>query len=291
MALGVASVDGEANGLQLACGLSRTGGTFHGLQASSGVNFAREMRGFQAAAGVSIAAGTAAGLQTSGGANVAGRIAGLQCAAVNIAEELVGLQVGVVNIGGKARGLQVGVVNIADEMHGVPIGLVNIAGDGIFRFDAWSTDMLPVNAALRFGSRYVYTVVGAGGTASSGGTEQAPALWTPLFGLGARLPLGRVSVNADVLGGSLYEGSIQPSADNAIATARLFAEVRILKRLHVFAGPALNAQVRWADAGAPAGRDLSPSWTATKVWAETWDAGSVTATGRAWLGFAAGVSF
>jgi hypothetical protein len=141
--------------------------------------------------------GKTEGVSMSGVVNVStGDVDGFQGAtALNVARDVDGVQIGIVNIGRRIRGTQIGIVNVADEVKGLPIGLVNVVRKGRTQAVAWSSVATPINAGVKYLFEPLYSMVTFGVSPQTSTASK----YEPGFGLGARLPLSRVFVEADVL--------------------------------------------------------------------------------------------
>ncbi len=180
-----------------------------------------------------------------------------------------GTQVGVVNVGRDVKGVQLGVVNVARKSD-VSIGVLNFIGDGLHRVDLYTSESSIGTAALKFGSRHLYTLVGAGWVAPS------EPHWTFGGGFGVHMPMGPAWFEADGTVWSIAEGNwILPGAHH-----KLRAQVGVdLARNHFapFAGVSMNV---WSGDGSVLPRAIGlPSTTR--------DDGKWVA----WPGFHAGMSF
>ena len=198
-----ANVSGDLRGLQGSVGVNVADGDVDGAQASTGVNVARgRLRGFQGTAGLNVALGAdSEGVQASSGLNVARDLAGVQAAPVNVADHLDGVQAGLVNVGRDVDGLQLGLVNIA-KTSDVSIGLLNFIGDGLHRVDIWTSESAVASAAVKFGSKNVYTLLGVGWLNAS------QSWWTYGAGLGVHLPAGPLWIEVDDSVWSLATGNV-----------------------------------------------------------------------------------
>jgi len=178
--------------------------------------------------------------------NRAASVAGAQVGLVNISGDVAGAQIGLVNVGGEVRGAQVGLVNIAREVHGVPLGLVNVAQKGGFNGSAWITESGVGYAGLQMSSGLVYTLLYFGAE-----LQASPSVFAGGFGLGLRLPVGRLFVESDL---SLQHAFVGAPAEwgagfrtapysPVFPTARLLVGVKVLGPLSVFGGVMLNGMI------------------------------------------------
>ncbi len=179
------------------------------------------------------------GMQASGVASYTrGNFKGLQAAPVNVAGDLRGMQLGVVNVAGEVRGVQLGIVNIAKNMRGVPIGLINIAENGGIDLVAWGSNLMAVNAGVRFRAGYVYTILAAGGLNQDNHNPIDECLAAQFY-IGVRVPAGRFYFDADlgfmnIDNKDLY--SVKGEKDRYVSLGRAMVGFHITELLAVFAG-------------------------------------------------------
>lgn len=267
---GVNWVGGDVRGTQLAAGLNIAGGDLSGVQASPALNvIAGNLDGFQGSAGLNVIAGEASqGVQASAGLNLAKGLTGVQVAPMNVARNVDGLQLGLVNAAGDVKGVQLGLVNIA-KTSDVSIAPINLIGDGLHRLDVWTSESAVGTAALKFGSKNVYTLIGAGWV------SPAQPWWTFGGGLGVHLVKDPFWLEVDATAWSVAEGPfILPGVH---AKLRTQIGVDLAEHFAPFAGVSMNT---WTGYGSVAPRAIGvPS--------------ARRANGRfmAWPGFHAGVSF
>lgn len=284
--VGLSWVDGSVDGVQASAFASWAGGDLRMLQASAAVGFVGgDLEGVQAAGGANVVRGRMDGLQGSGGLNVAlgggsgvqgtgglnlagGSFDGVQAAPMNVARDLEGLQIGIVNVGRDVRGVQLGLVNIARTSQ-VSIAPINLIGDGLHRVDVWTSESAVGTAALKFGSKNVYTLIGAGWV----NPEQA--YWTWGGGLGMHLVLRPVWLEVDGTAWGVARGNVVAPGVHAKLRAQVGFD--LTPHLAPFAGVSMNT---WTGDGSVTPRAFGiPS--------------SREGQGRfvAWPGLHAGVSF
>lgn len=140
---------GNARGVQLAGVTNMAGSHFSGLQTTLGINIASSSSNlFQLAGLVNICAAPINGVQVGMG---------------NYASGIKGLQLGLLNLcGGEVRGLQMGIINYSEDTSAVKVGLVNINPKTQLQMLAYGGNMIQNNLAVRFKSRYTYTIFGIG---------------------------------------------------------------------------------------------------------------------------------
>lgn len=284
--LGLSWVDGPVDGVQgsafaswargdlalaqLSGAVGLVGGDLSGVQGAGGLNVVLgRMDGLQGAGGMNAALGGGSGLQGAGGMNLAGgAFDGVQAAPLNVARDLEGLQVGLVNVGRDVRGVQLGLVNVARTSQ-VSIAPINLIGDGLHRLDVWTSESAVGTAALKFGSKHVYTLIGAGWV------NPGQAWWTWGGGLGVHLPVRPVWLEVDGTAWGVARGNVL--APGVHGKLRAQVGVDLAKHLAPFAGVSVNT---WTGDGSVAPRAIGlPS--------------SREGQGRfvAWPGLHAGVSF
>jgi hypothetical protein len=136
------------------------------LQIAGFFNTSRDVKAVQLAGFVNASRNVSA-IQSSGFINIAkGKVTGLQSSGfIGIAHEVEGVQTaGFICATKKLNGLQVSVFNIVDSLeNGMPIGLFNIVRkNGYHALTLHSTDGFTLGGAYRIGTRYLYTILGAG---------------------------------------------------------------------------------------------------------------------------------
>jgi hypothetical protein len=253
-------VDGRVAGLQTALGAA-VAGEVDGLQAAGVAWSSGDVAGLQASFAFSGAGGSVRGLQTSSGANVAmgdvqgaqaamlnvahGEVRGLQAGLGNYADAVDGVQASLANVAGDVRGLQLGLLNVADDADGLQLGLVNVArsskvsiaplnfvADGLHRIDVFTSDSAVGTLAAKFGSKHVYTLVGAGLTNPDQGW------WTFGGGLGIHLPADPLWLEIDQTAWGLASGVLL--APGVHAKLRASAGFQVTKHVAPFAGVSAN---------------------------------------------------
>ncbi len=160
--MGVAWARGDVRVGQASLGVNVAEGAVDGVQLTTGVNVAAEgFDGLQASTGLNLAGGDSEGVQATCGLNIARGFDGVQLGAVNVADDVRGLQLGFLNVGKRVDGVQLGLVNIA-ETSDVSIAPINFVKDGLHRVDVWASESAMTTVAMKFGSKHVYTLGGAG---------------------------------------------------------------------------------------------------------------------------------
>jgi hypothetical protein len=172
----------------------------------------------------------ARGLVGAAGFNYVGKLEGASLAAgANIAGEVNGAQLGVVNVARKVRGLQLGVVNVAEEVDGTAIGVISIAKNGEIQATAYTSNHLPLHAAVKFRVGFAYSEIGAAYDPSDG-------TYALEYGLGAHFGAGPITIEPGVLHSTLKEDG--QSFDNGDQYLHYRARVgwRFARHFELFAG-------------------------------------------------------
>ncbi len=235
---------GYTRGAQVAGAVNVGMGGLRGVQVAGAVNHAAgDVRGWQVAGAVNLAS-ELRGVQTSGGVNLANTLRGLQLSVINVGGDVEGAQVGVVNIARKVTGLQLGVVNVSKEMYGAPIGLVSVAGNGQVHLQAWASDVALTNVSLKYGSRYLYSLVTVGRDTQRPARERR---WLLGLGFGGHVPLGRAFVDLDATAYDARTSIISSSSDAVFSQLRVVAGYKLARHLAVFGGVTGNVLVDWGE--------------------------------------------
>ncbi len=266
---------GMTRGAQLGGAVNVSGASLRGAQVAGAFNYAGgDSRGWQTAGAVNVADGMR-GLQLSGAANVADRLSGLQLSVLNVGGDVDGAQVGVVNIARKVRGLQLGVVNVSSEMYGAPIGLVSIAGNGQFHVQAWASDVALTNVSLKYGSKYVYTIVTAGLEVQRPADDRR---FLAGIGFGGHIPVtDRIYVDIDGTAMTPRRELLSSTDGALLSQLRVVGGYQFAQRLSAFGGLTGNVLVDWDD-----------SWGAGGI-GPTWEVGTERTRVALWPGLVAGV--
>jgi hypothetical protein len=225
---------------QLAGGANLAEGDVSGLQGAGFLNVATgRLSGVQASGFLNVATGSGSeGIQATGGLNVAGDLEGLQAAPMNVAGHVNGAQIGLVNVGGDVQGLQLGLVNIA-RTSDVSIAPLNFIGDGLHEVEVWTSESAVANVGVKFGSKYVYTLVGAGWV------NVTQPWWTFGGGLGVHLPVDPLWFEIDDSAWAVASGNVlAPGVHNKL---RAQVGLQLAEHLAPFAGVSINT---WVGSGA-----------------------------------------
>ncbi|TGE20297.1 hypothetical protein E5K00_20025 [Hymenobacter aquaticus] len=211
----------DARGLQVAGLVNMVGGAARTRRGGSRPALARQLLGLPRLLATDSVAGHPAApsatslpgplLQAAGVANLTGTdIRGLQTAAVlNSARRVTGLQFGLINVAKHVKGVQLGLINVADSVDGATLGIINVVRHGYLHGEVWTSETLPLNAALKLGVTRYYTILAAA-TQPFGNRIR----WATGFGVGtASRQHGRFSWNLDVLGWYLLK---QPGTEGTL---------------------------------------------------------------------------
>ncbi|TGE26227.1 LA_2272 family surface repeat-containing protein [Hymenobacter metallicola] len=179
-------------------------------------------------------------VQAAGFANLTGTdIRGLQTAPLlNTARRVQGVQLGLVNVAKHVQGVQFGLINIADSVDGATLGIINIVRHGYLHGEVWTSETLPLNAALKLGTTRYYTILSAA-TQPFGSRVH----WATGFGIGtASRPHGRFSWNLDLLDWYLLK---QPGTEGTLLSytqlrPTLVWQIEPQGRLGLVVSPTLN---------------------------------------------------
>ena len=189
----VSTVSRDAQGVQVSGLTNLVGGQVRAGQFSSLFNRGRRVDGVQVAL-VNRSDEAMQGLQL-GALNLAGSLSqGAQLGAFNSSGNFEGVQIGVINVGKRVRGMQVGLINVADDVDGAPIGLISVSKTGGVHPLAWSSTTTYANLAVKFATRYTYTMLG-GAIHYDGGHD----LYGAGFTIGGSIPVSqKIATEIDV---------------------------------------------------------------------------------------------
>ena len=119
---------------------------------------------------------------------------GMQIGMVNVAKKTSGMQLGVFNSSKEKSAVQVGIINYTRSNESIPLGLINIVWPGTFRISYSAGEKGFSHIALKYGSKYTYSFLRLGGANKDG-----HGLIVSSIGLGGHMPLGRFSLNAELV--------------------------------------------------------------------------------------------
>ena len=279
-ALGGNQVMTDAQGAQFSIGLNLAK-RIDGVQFAVGANVLQEGRGAQFAVGPNVAYERFDGVQGSlinlgerlvgaqlGLVNMARHMYGVELGLVNLTQDFMGFQAGLVNasIAGESSGLQLGLVNVGTQrVRGTQIGLVNYAErasgqvglvsvtrDGGVHALVFSSDMLPIQAGVRFDADHTFGTLLAGVAPGQGSDYYGFG-----FGFGTKIQLSQASWLEPGIEGmqlSSQDGSFKkPSALGRLSSS---VRYRFHPHLTLFGGPVFQVLVHQD----PASFDSSPSY-------------------------------
>lgn len=173
-------------------------GNIQGIQLAGMSNIAgSNMSGIQLALGINIASSSSRLFQLAGLVNICENpINGVQVGLGNYAGGINGVQLGFINIcGDNVRGVQVGLINHSKDTSAVKLGLVNINPKTRIQMLVYGGSINRFNLAMRFKSRYTYSMLGFGTHYSGLDNKFSGSLFYRL-GVGLRLIKG-LSVSTD----------------------------------------------------------------------------------------------
>ncbi len=181
--------DEELAGAQL--GVINFGNNISGLQLGY-VNFSNILNGVQGTL-VNIS-NDVNGVQI-GIANIADNTDGAQLGIYSqTSNELRGFQLGIINYANHVKGGQLGIINIANDQTGTSFGFMNfLLKTGQTKLALWYDSYLPINVALKAGSKYFYN------KAQISAYPDASNLFDLAFGTGAQYPFKPIWLGAETI--------------------------------------------------------------------------------------------
>jgi hypothetical protein len=278
---------GDVRSFQLAGWFNQVGGIVSGVQLAGIANATwDEVDAVQLAGIVNFTTGQVRGVQLAGMLNLtASGIEGTQVAGIaNYAHgDVSGAQISpILNVGRKVIGSQVGLFNYSDSISGAPVGLISFVRKGYNTIELGTNEVLPLNLALRTGTRTFYNILFAGVR-----PEASDSLtWSFGYGIGTSPKLGKKTfLNIELSSEQLNKGNV--AALNLISKVYLGFDYQVAKNLGLFAGPTLNYRV--FDSAFDSHPELF-SYTDPTILSETFYPVNDIGT-QLWLGFRAGVRF
>jgi hypothetical protein len=268
-AFGGQQVRESARGAQFALGMNLAE-HMDGAQFAVGVNALKDGSGAQFGVALNLAYGEYHGLQL-GLNNLTERTVGAQLGLVNLGREVSGVQLGLVNGSERFRGLQLGLLNLSTQpeaaglqfgllnigaqgMNGAQVGLVNYAERASGQFGLLSitrdggvhplvfmSDMLPIQAGIRFDADHTYGTIIAGVT-PSGGDDDSYGVG---FGFGGKIQLAQrlwlePGFDAQQLG---VDGKSTLEKPSWLGRVMVSTRYRFYNHLSVFASPVFQVLV------------------------------------------------
>jgi hypothetical protein len=225
-----ATLAANVRGAQLAAG-ANVGRSTEGFVGAAGANVVDRVEGASLAAGANVVH-EARGLVGAAGFNYVGKLDGASLAAgANIAGEVNGAQLGVVNVARKVRGLQLGVINVAEEVDGTAIGVISIAKNGEIQATAYTSNHLPLHAAVKFRVGYAYSEIGAA-------YDPSDNTYAFEYGLGAHFGIGPITLEPGVMNSTLKESGQSLDSGDPLYYLHYRARVgwRFARHFELFAG-------------------------------------------------------
>ena len=210
------------------------------LQVAGIFNIGENVYGFQVSGLVNAARKNVGGWQIAGLANYSKSVRLSQLAGLgNIsAERVKGAQIaGLFNYSKYVDGGQIGFINIADSVGGIPVGFISIVRKGYHKIDLSAEEVLYANFTYKIGVRRFYNMFTAGIQPGSEGP-----VWGFGYGIGGQIGTRRAVVSLDLKGTQIME-NVDEQAFNVSFRFSPIVGIRIVKRLSLFVGPALNLHV------------------------------------------------
>ncbi|NEU10156.1 hypothetical protein GZH53_17665 [Flavihumibacter sp. R14] len=249
-----------------------------GWQAAGILNHVRkDFKGVQVAGISNIVSNKVRGVQLAGIGNVAKNMDGLQISAIsNVARhEMQGMQIAAIfNHAKKMNGVQIGLINYADSSSGVSVGLINWVNKGYHKVSLSSNDVFNYQAGIKTGNAKLYSILIGAATFKEGEKVYSAGL-----GFGHDFIFNnRLSASMEISSQGLYLGNFD--AANILSRAQLNAQVKIVKGISLFAGPAYNIYYTDPNVSSAEGfkKRIGPVSSGNK-------------SPRGWLGWSAGITF
>ncbi len=261
------AVGGGMTGTQVGGGFNTNRGFTQGVQVAGLFNSTRYTDAVQIAGLFNLAAQDAAGAQVAGLFNSGAGKAGVQVAALfnssgdttrtqistlfNAAGHLHGSQISLLNMARHVEGFQLGLINVADTISGFSLGLLNFVKRGYNRFELSGSEILHANAAFKFGTKGLYSILHAGsrwdkrqqtlGEQSQSGVFMS---WGLGYGIGTVATFSeRSHLNIEAVAIHVNEMEKWTRKLNLLTQLRLTIDRRLGKRTSFFAGPVGNLMV------------------------------------------------
>lgn len=261
------AVGGGMTGTQVGGLFNANRGFTQGVQVAGLFNSTRHTDAVQIAGLFNLAAQDAAGAQVAGLFNAGAGKAGVQMAALfntsgdttrtqvstlfNAAGHLRGSQISLLNMARNVEGFQLGLINVADTVSGFSLGLLNFVKRGYNRFELSSSEILHANAAFKFGTKGLYSILHAGsrwnkrrrtqGEQSQSGVFMS---WGLGYGIGTVATFSeRSHLNIETVAIHVNEMKKWTRELNLLTQLRLTIDRRLGKQTSFFAGPVGNLMV------------------------------------------------
>lgn len=285
---GLFNIDrGDVQSVQLAGLVNQVGGKVSGFQMAGLANSVwAGVDAVQLAGLVNFSVGEVNGVQVAGVLNLnTSSLNGTQVAGLaNYSQQdVTGAQVSaLLNVGRKVNGSQVALFNYADSISGAPVGLISFVRKGYNTIEIGGNEVLPLNLALRTGTRSFYNILFAGMR-----PEPSDSLtWSFGYGVGTSPKLGKKTfLNLELSSEQLNKGNVM--AMNLINKLYLGFDYQPAKWLGLYAGPTLNYRVY--DSSYKEHPDLF-AYSDPKIQSEKFYSTNDIGT-QLWWGFRAGMRF
>jgi len=289
----VAGYAAGVKGVELGGVLNVDRGAVQGLQAAGLANIVGgSVQGAQLAGLANIAVGPAQGAQMAGLLNYQGAGTGVKTSQLagllNVTPGRIrGAQVaGLLNVAKHVHGLQLAPFNIADSVSGASIGVLSLVRHGYHRGEAWASDGMHVNAAVKLGASSRFYNVLAVGAQPLGNTFR----WGVGYGVGSELALAeRLTLSVDALAMQVNEKRSWTRELNLLNQLRPMLGWRLspTSRTMLVVGPTLNVMVSTYRKSNDSGYGSSFGGDHLELFNETRGRTNT----RAWVGFNAGLRF
>ncbi len=225
---------------------------------------------------------TVRGMQLAGVANFSKQqTAGFQMAGVgNVANRnMKGVQLaGVFNYAKHLKGVQIGLINVSDSSDGYSIGLLNfVRKNGYHKINISTNEVTQLNAAIRTGSRKLYSAIHAGVN-----LQPNQKLYSFGFGLGKDIRLNKqLFLNTEIASHQLYAGTWDYM--NLLNKFSLNLQWQPVKGFSIYAGPSFSVFIS----------DQQTAVTGYKfpVYNNALRTYDFSNRVKGWIGFSAGVNF
>ncbi len=276
-------VGGDVRGLQMAGLHNHVLDTVNGVQAAGISNYVKgKFTGLQMGGVYNHAVDTVRGMQLAGVANFSKQqTAGFQMAGVgNVANRnMKGVQLaGVFNYAKHLKGVQIGLINVSDSSDGYSIGLLNfVRKNGYHKINISTNEVTQLNAAIRTGSRKLYSAIHAGVN-----LQPNQKLYSFGFGLGKDIRLNKqLFLNTEIASHQLYAGTWDYM--NLLNKFSLNLQWQPVKGFSIYAGPSFSVFIS----------DQQTAVTGYKfpVYNNALRTYDFSNRVKGWIGFSAGVNF
>lgn len=276
-------VGGDVRGLQMAGLHNHVLDTVNGVQAAGISNYVKgKFTGLQMGGVYNHAVDTVRGMQLAGVANFSKQqTAGFQMAGVgNVANRnMKGVQLaGVFNYAKHLKGVQIGLINVSDSSDGYSIGLLNfVRKNGYHKINISTNEVTQLNAAIRTGSRKLYSAIHAGVN-----LQPNEKLYSFGFGLGKDIRLNKqLFLNTEIASHQLYAGTWDYM--NLLNKFSLNLQWQPVKGFSIYAGPSFSVFIS----------DQQTAVTGYKfpVYNNALRTYDFSNRVKGWIGFSAGVNF